>query len=49
MYNFYNLFVFTLDTHLVDQDTSNHEINPWTSAEKEFGIKKNPFKKTGYK
>lgn len=33
-------------THLVDQDTTKTELNPWAAAEKEYGIKKNPYKKT---
>ena len=32
-------------THLVDQDTSQLESNPWATAEKEFGLHKNSYQK----
>ena len=32
-------------THLVDQDTSNLQSNPWAAAEKELGVKRHAFRK----
>jgi microfibrillar-associated protein 1 len=32
-------------THLVDQDTSNLQSNPWATAEKELGVKRHAFRK----
>ena len=38
-------FAFNVDTHLADQDTTNTLANPWSAAEREFGIRRNAFKK----
>jgi microfibrillar-associated protein 1 len=32
-------------THLVDQDTSQLQSNPWATAENEYGVKKNAFQR----
>jgi microfibrillar-associated protein 1 len=33
-------------THLADQDTTKAEANPWAAAVNEYGVKKDPFKKS---
>ena len=39
-------YISPSDTHLVDQDTTKTEENPWSTAQTEFGIKTSqPFKK----
>lgn len=32
-------------THLVDQDTSKLQENPWAAAVNEYGVKADPYKK----